>query len=102
VKLEHFRTTERDSQVKCELRSDSMAGTTNSPGAGNGPIDAFVNGAPLAGVPAFELLPTPSIRSGKGAEARAVAYIQVKSAEHHVFSAPVSTQHRARPRSRRS
>ncbi len=79
VKLEHFRTAERDSQVKCEA-SVKFAGRTHKfAGVGNGPIDAFVNGLGTIGVPAFELLSYSEHSLGKGAEARAVAYIQIKS-----------------------
>jgi 2-isopropylmalate synthase len=80
VKLEHFRTTERDSQVKCEASIRFNGRHHKFTGAGNGPIDAFVNGLRSAGVPAFELLSYSEHSLGKGAEARAVAYIQVKSA----------------------
>ena len=80
VKLEHFRTTERDSQVKCEASIRFDGRHHKFTGAGNGPIDAFVNGLRSAGVPAFELLSYSEHSLGKGAEARAVAYIQVKSA----------------------
>ena len=80
MKLEHFRTTERDSQVKCEASIKFEGRTHKFTGIGNGPIDAFVNGLRTTGVAAFELLSYSEHSLGKGAEARAVAYIQIKSA----------------------
>jgi len=79
VKLEHFRTTERDSQVKCEASIKYEGRTHKLTGSGNGPIDAFVNALGTAGVPSFELLFYSEHSLGKGAEARAVSYIQIKS-----------------------
>jgi len=79
VKLEHFRTTERDSQVKCEAAVGFEGRIHKFTGIGNGPIDAFVNGLGSTGVPAFELLFYSEHSLGKGAEARAVSYIQIKS-----------------------
>ena len=80
VKLDHFRTTERDSQVRCEATIKFEGRVHKFTGGGNGPIDAFVNGLATTGVPSFELLTYSEHSLGKGAEARAVAYIQVKSA----------------------
>lgn len=79
VKLEHFRTTERDSQVKCEATIKFEGRTHKLTGTGNGPIDAFVNALGAAGVPPFELLFYSEHSLGKGAEARAASYIQVKT-----------------------
>jgi 2-isopropylmalate synthase len=79
VKLEHFRTTERDSQVKCDAsvrREDRLLKLT---GTGNGPIDAFVNALAAAELPKFELISYSEHSLGKGAEARAVSYIQIKT-----------------------
>jgi len=79
VKLEHFRTTERDSQVKCEASIRHDGRVHKATGTGNGPIDAFVNALVSTGVPPFELLTYSEHSLGKGAEARAVAYIQIKT-----------------------
>jgi len=79
VKLEHFRTTERDSQVRCEASIKFNGKPQKAAGTGNGPIDAFVNALVSTGVPRFELLSYAEHSLGKGAEARAVAYIQIKS-----------------------
>jgi len=80
VKLEHFRTTERDSQVKCEASIRQDGRLVKLAGTGNGPIDAFVSALAAAGLPKFELLSYAEHSLGKGAEARAVSYIQIKTA----------------------
>jgi 2-isopropylmalate synthase len=79
VKLEHFRTTERDSQVKCEAAIKYDGKASKLTGTGNGPIDAFVHALGAAGLPAFDLLAYSEHSLGKGAEARAVSYIQIKT-----------------------
>ncbi len=92
LKLEHFRTTERDSQVKCEATVRHGDRAHKFTGAGNGPIDAFVNGVAGAGLPPFELLTYSEHSLGKGAEARAVSYIQIKTDRGHThFGAGIDT-----------
>jgi len=79
VSLEHFKTTERDSKVKCEA-TIKVDGTPRKLSAeGNGPIDAFVRALSAAGLPKFTLLNYSEHSLGKGAEARAVSYIQIKT-----------------------
>jgi 2-isopropylmalate synthase len=85
VKLEHFRTTERDSQVRCEAAIKFEGRTHKLSGTGNGPIDAFVSALGIAGVPPFELLSYSEHSLGRGAEARAVAYIQIKTGRGLTF-----------------
>ena len=85
VKLEHFRTTERDSQVKCEAAIKYEDRTHKLSGTGNGPIDAFVNALGATGVPPFELLSYSEHSLGRGAEARAVSYIQIKTGRGLTF-----------------
>jgi 2-isopropylmalate synthase len=85
VKLEHFRTTERDSQVKCEAAIKYEGRIQKLSGTGNGPIDAFVNALVATGVPPFELLSYSEHSLGRGAEARAVAYIQIKTGRGLTF-----------------
>ncbi len=85
VKLEHFRTTERDSQVRCEATIKYAGRTHKLAGAGNGPIDAFVNALGTTEVPRFDLLSYSEHSLGKGAEARAVSYIQIKSDRGRTF-----------------
>jgi 2-isopropylmalate synthase len=85
VKLEHFRTTERDSQVKCEATIRHDGKLIKLAGAGNGPIDAFATALGATGLPKFELLSYAEHSLGKGAEARAVSYIQIKTARGLTF-----------------
>ena len=78
VSLEHFKTTERDSTVRCEARIvlDGTARTLS--GAGNGPIDAFVRALGATRLPKFDVVSYSEHSLGAGAEAKAVSYIQVK------------------------
>src|SRR5258708_13735156 len=79
LKLEHFRTTERDSAVKCEASVIFKGRSHKLNGSGNGPIDAFVHALGQAGVPKFELLSYSEHSLGTGADSKAAAYIQIKS-----------------------
>ena len=85
VALQHFKTTERDSTVKCEaaLTHDGHAHKLN--GSGNGPIDAFVHALGSTSLPKFEVLSYSEHSLGKGSEARAVSYIQIKTERGHTF-----------------
>ena len=76
--LEHFKTTERDSTVKCEARVTIEGKAHSLAGSGNGPIDAFVRALAATGLPKFDVLNYSEHSLGAGAEARAVSYIQVK------------------------
>jgi 2-isopropylmalate synthase len=79
VGLEHFKTTEKDSTVKCEVALTIDGKAHRLTGTGNGPIDAFVRALAGTGLPKFEVLSYSEHSLGKGAEARAVSYIQVKT-----------------------
>jgi len=78
VSLEHFKTTERDSTVKCEARITVEGGAHTLSGAGNGPIDAFVRALGATQLPRFDVVSYSEHSLGAGAEARAVSYIQIK------------------------
>jgi 2-isopropylmalate synthase len=78
VSLEHFRTTERDSTVKCEARVIVSGKPHTIAGSGNGPIDAFVKALGSAGLPKFDVTSYSEHSLGAGAEAKAVSYIQIK------------------------
>jgi 2-isopropylmalate synthase len=78
VSLEHFKTTERDSTVKCEARVSVDGRALTLSGSGNGPIDAFVRALGSAGLPRFDVTSYSEHSLGSGAEARAVSYIQIK------------------------
>ena len=79
VALEHFKTTERDSSVKCEARLTIDGHPHKLTAEGNGPIDAFVRALGATSLPKFEVLSYSEHSLGKGAEARAVSYIQIKT-----------------------
>jgi len=86
--LEHFKTTERDSAVNCEVsvRLDDLAQKLT------GPIDAFVRALGTTALPKFEVLSYSEHSLGKGAEARAVSYIQIKTERgHSLYGAGIDT-----------
>ncbi len=85
LKLELFRTTERDSDVACEVRVVWRGETLALKGRGNGPIDAFVRALGTAGLPTFELVSYTEHSLGRGADTLAVSYIQIKTPRGHVF-----------------
>jgi 2-isopropylmalate synthase len=77
--LQHFKTTERDSTVRCDATL-AIDGTAHKlTGSGNGPIDAFTHALGSTRLPKFEVLSYSEHSLGKGSEARAVSYIQVKT-----------------------
>jgi 2-isopropylmalate synthase len=78
--LEHFKTTERDSTVKCEARITIDGKAHKLTGSGNGPIDAFVRALGRHRGPA-EVRRRQLFRAlaRRGAEAKAVSYIQIKT-----------------------
>ena len=79
VALQHFKTTERDSDVTCvaALTIDGLAHELT--GQGNGPIDAFTRALAATALPRFEVLSYAEHSLGQGSEARAVSYIQIKT-----------------------
>lgn len=85
VKLEHFKTTERDSSVTCEATLKIDGKEQRLTAKGNGPIDAFVRALASTGAPKFELLSYAEHSLGKGAEARAVSYIQIKTERGNTY-----------------
>jgi 2-isopropylmalate synthase len=93
VALEHFKTVERDSSVKCEVRISVEGQSLTLVGEGNGPIDAFVRALSDTTLPKFEVLNYVEHSLGKGAEARAVSYIQIKPTRGgpNLFGAGIDT-----------
>jgi 2-isopropylmalate synthase len=85
VALEQFKTTERDSTVKCEARIVVNGATHTLSGSGNGPIDAFVRALGSTELPKFDVVSYSEHSLGKGAEAKAVSYIQIKVARGGAF-----------------
>ncbi len=78
VALEHYKTTERDSTVKCEARIVVDGAPHTLTGDGNGPIDAFVRALRTTALPKFDVISYSEHSLGAGAEAKAVSYIQIK------------------------
>jgi 2-isopropylmalate synthase len=92
VTLQGFRTTERDSLVRCEAVLSVDGKTRNLAGQGNGPIDAFVKALGETELPRLDVLSYAEHSLGRGAEARAVSYIQAKLAKGEtLFGAGVDT-----------
>jgi 2-isopropylmalate synthase len=85
VALEHFKTTERDSTVKCEARVVVDGAPHKLSGDGNGPIDAFVRALRTTSLPKFDVTSYSEHSLGAGAEARAVSYIQIKMERGSAF-----------------
>ncbi|PTY05907.1 2-isopropylmalate synthase [Opitutaceae bacterium EW11] len=85
VKLLLFKTTERGSSVTCQATVEYEGREHKLTAKGNGPIDAFVRALTSAGVPHFELLSYAEHSLGKGAEARAVSYIQIKTERGNTY-----------------
>jgi 2-isopropylmalate synthase len=78
--------------VNCEA-SITLHGTDHRLSAeGNGPIDAFVRALGATPLPKFDVLSYSEHSLGKGAEARAVSYIQIKTERgHSLFGAGIDT-----------
>jgi 2-isopropylmalate synthase len=92
IALQHFKTTERDSTVKCEGQVTIEGAAQKLTGSGNGPIDAFTRALAATSLPKFEVLSYSEHSLGKGSEARAVSYIQIKTERGHtVFGAGIDT-----------
>ncbi|MFI5357881.1 MAG: 2-isopropylmalate synthase, partial [Opitutales bacterium] len=90
--LEHFKTAERDSAVKCEARLTLDGQPHKLAAEGNGPIDAFVRALGALPLPKFEVLSYVEHSLGKGSEARAVSYIQIKTERGRtLFGAGIDT-----------
>ncbi|HWL17584.1 MAG TPA: 2-isopropylmalate synthase [Opitutus sp.] len=92
VALDHFKTTERDGAVTCKAQIAIDGQVHKLSADGNGPIDAFVRALAATPLPKFEVLSYSEHSLGKGAEARAVSYIQVKTERGHtLFGAGIDT-----------
>ena len=85
VRLEEFCTVERSSTVTCESRLVHDGREMVLKGAGNGPIDAFVDALRTTSLPRFDVLSYSEHSMGAGAGARAVSYMQIKMPEGGIF-----------------
>ena len=92
IGLQSFKTTEHGSAVKCEA-SITIEGVAHQiVGDGNGPIDAFTHALAAIALPRFEVLSYAEHSLGKGSEARAVSYIQIKTERGHtLYGAGIDT-----------
>jgi 2-isopropylmalate synthase len=85
LRLESFRAVPCDEEilgnqcVECIARLHMDGNFQEIRATGNGPIDAFVVALQNAGVPKFEVMSYAEHSLGSGAEARAVAYIEIKT-----------------------
>jgi 2-isopropylmalate synthase len=98
LRLENFRVVPCDEEVlggqcvQCIARLHMNGALQEIRATGNGPIDAFVVALQNAGVPKFELLSYAEHSLGSGAEARAVAYIEIKTQnDQTLFGAATDT-----------
>lgn len=79
VAIKQFKTAETDSAVHCEATVVIDGQTHVLTAEGNGPIDAFVRSLAGTILPKFEVQSYSEHSLGKGAEAKAVSYIQIKT-----------------------
>jgi len=90
--LQHFKTAERDSKVKCEAAVVIDGQPRTLAAHGNGPIDAFVRALAETDLPKFELLSYSEHSIGTGADTLAASYIQIRTARGlTVYGAGVDT-----------
>ena len=92
VEFKHFKTTEVDGQVDCTVGLVIDGKRLDLAGSGNGPIAAFVHALASTTLPKFEVLSYSEHSLGRGAEARAVSYIQLKTERgRSLFGAGIDT-----------
>jgi 2-isopropylmalate synthase len=92
IVLRSFQTTERDGQVECTTGLVIDGQPLELAASGNGPIAAFVHALAATPLPKFEVLSYSEHSLGRGAEARAVSYIQLKTERgRSLFGAGVDT-----------
>jgi 2-isopropylmalate synthase len=86
------KMTPVDSGVDCIIRVRKGGDVHQIRGKGNGPVAAFVHGLNEGGVvPPFEVVSYSEHSLGKGAEAKAVAYFEIKSGAITAFGAATDT-----------
>jgi len=76
--LGHFHADGTRGQMRCRATAIHNGAEIALTGDGNGPIAAFVNALQKAGAPAFEVSYYSEHALSSGAEASAIAYIQIK------------------------
>ena len=92
LKLVSFLEIPREGGVECVARIERDGVGREITGSGNGPVAAFVHGLLSCGVEPFEVVSYSEHSLGTGAEAKAVAYFEVKtSAGLSTFGAATDT-----------
>ncbi len=90
--IDQFKTKEKDGLVKCDAGVRIDGAPQKLAATGNGPIDAFVRALGATALPKFEVLSYSEHSLGKGAEARAASYIQIKTDRgNHYFGVGIDT-----------
>jgi 2-isopropylmalate synthase len=85
VILREFRAIERGEQVTIEADLTLWGDPVTVRGSGNGPIAAFVHGLSQTNLPSFEIQSYSEHSLGAGADARAVSYIEIKTAAARTY-----------------
>jgi 2-isopropylmalate synthase len=92
LELHHFHADGVDGVFRCRaslIRNGTELAVT---GEGNGPIAAFVNALIASGQPPFEVTDYRQAALGRGTEASAISYVQVKTQEGRlIWGAGVNT-----------
>ena len=83
--LREFRAIERAEQVTIEADLNLQGQPVTIRGSGNGPIAAFVHALSQTNLPPFEIQSYFEHSLGAGADARAVSYIEIKTAAARTF-----------------
>jgi 2-isopropylmalate synthase len=76
--LEHFKVDGSGGQFRCRATILREGQRLDLTGQGNGPIAAFVDALQTGGLPPFEVAYYSEHALSSGAEASAIAYIQIK------------------------
>ena len=76
-----FETQSRNGRVSCVARLSRKGELVEIRGEGNGPLAALVHGLVAHGVPRFEIMHYSEHALSAGAEASAIAYIQIRFAD---------------------
>jgi 2-isopropylmalate synthase len=79
--LKHFHADGTTGVFRCRASLYKDGAETKITGEGNGPIAAFVQGLCESGVPSFEVASYREQSLSSGAEASALAYIQIRHAQ---------------------
>jgi 2-isopropylmalate synthase len=85
VSLQAFRAIERGEQVRIEADLLLQGQPITIQGSGNGPIAAFVHALGQTNLPPVEIQSYSEHSLGAGADARAVSYIEIKTASRTYF-----------------